>query len=417
MTRALHVFRSGVAVVGAQVRASGPFQYPTIASMYLEVSFAVGLGLLSASRSGARRASVAVAAALWLMAQAIVFTFTRSGLITMVLSLVVVGTAHLRQHGWDRVAKTGAVLTAAIVVSVLSSRSAETLLLRWTSETQGRWFSAAIDVPEQLALDTRTPVDVPITITNTGRATWDSDAAEPIKLSYHWVGLDDDEVIAWEGIRTLFDAPVRSGATVSLVAQVGGPGRPGHFRLMWDLEQEHRLWFSTEPDADPTFTDGVVTGPVTSTRRGNGPRRIPRVAQRPGRLVLWSAAWRMWRDRPWTGVGLDNYRLLFGTYAGRVGADTRVHSNNMYIEVLAGTGVIGGLACAALCARAARQALRAWHASALGAGVAAAVAAIAVHGLADSFLSFTPTYILMAVALGLATACAQEADARHAHRI
>ena len=41
--------------------------------------------------------------------------------------------------------------------------------------------------------------------------------------------------------------------------------------------------------------------------------------------------------------------------------------------------------------------------------------AIAVHGLADSFLSFTGTYIVMAVALGLATASAQAE--RHAHRV
>ena len=45
--RALTVFRPGVAVVGAQVRAAGPFQYPTIASMYLEILFAFGLALLS----------------------------------------------------------------------------------------------------------------------------------------------------------------------------------------------------------------------------------------------------------------------------------------------------------------------------------------------------------------------------------
>ena len=50
-------------------------------------------------------------------------------------------------------------------------------------------------------------------------------------------------------------------------------------------------------------------------------------------------------------------------------------------------------------------------------GINVAVVAIAVHGLADSFLSFTATYMLMAVTLGLAAACAQEAEARHAHRI
>src|SRR5262245_47275493 len=44
--RVLTVFRPGLATVGAQVRATGSLQYPTIASMYLEVVFAFGLGLL-----------------------------------------------------------------------------------------------------------------------------------------------------------------------------------------------------------------------------------------------------------------------------------------------------------------------------------------------------------------------------------
>ena len=54
----LTAFRPGVATVGAQVRAGGTLQYPTIASMYLEVVFALGLGVLlsehDAGRSGRR---------------------------------------------------------------------------------------------------------------------------------------------------------------------------------------------------------------------------------------------------------------------------------------------------------------------------------------------------------------------------
>ena len=46
---ALKVFRPAVSTVGAQVRAGGPLQYPTIASMYLEVVFAFGLGLMLAA--------------------------------------------------------------------------------------------------------------------------------------------------------------------------------------------------------------------------------------------------------------------------------------------------------------------------------------------------------------------------------
>ena len=87
-------------------------------------------------------------------------------------------------------------------------------------------------------------------------------------------------------------------------------------------------------------------------------------------------------------------------------ADPRVHSNNMYLEVLAGGGLVAGLV-PGLAAVARRDGWR-WSPcgfrtkrAVVGSAAAAACAAIAVHGLADSFLSFTATYTLIAVALGL----------------
>jgi len=351
-----------------------------------------------------------------IVAESVVLTFTRTGLLAMAGSLLLVGALQWRGPERQRSAGLLAIVAVILAVELVSSRSAEMLMLRLSSEGQGRWFSAVYDVPSRVALDTRTPIDVPLTITNTGRATWDSDAAEPLALSYHWVANDSDEVVAWEGIRTPFPAPVRPGRTVSLTAQVDGPGRPGRFRLMWDIEQQHRLWFSTEPDAVLAFSTGTVTGPVTYKGILSGPRRIPKMAVRPGRLVLWAAAARMFAAHPVLGVGPDNYRLLYGRYSTLNEADPRVHSNNMYIEILAGTGLVGAVTFVWVGVLTARAALSAALEGAIGAGIAAACGAIAVHGLVDSFLSFTGTYILIAVTLGLASAYAPWSE-RHAHRV
>jgi L-serine deaminase len=83
----------------------------------------------------------------------------------------------------------------------------------------------------------------------------------------------------------------------------------------------------------------------------------------------------------------------------------------MYIEMFAGTGLVGGVIFLWFCRHAARCFIGvARHAAQrgremLGAGVAAAGAAIALHGLVDSFLSFTATYILFAVTLALGVTC------------
>jgi hypothetical protein len=53
-------------------------------------------------------------------------------------------------------------------------------------------------------------------------------------------------------------------------------------------------------------------------------------------------------------------------------------------------------------------------------GVGAALLAVALHGVVDSFLSFGPTYVLFALTLGFAVACARglAADTEaNAHRV
>ena len=45
-------------------------------------------------------------------------------------------------------------------------------------------------------------------------------------------------------------------------------------------------------------------------------------------------------------------------------------------------------------------------------GIAAAMAAIAIHGLVDSFLTFTPTYVLFAIVLGCGARMAEYGNPR-----
>jgi hypothetical protein len=88
----------------------------------------------------------------------------------------------------------------------------------------------------------------------------------------------------------------------------------------------------------------------------------------------------------------------------------------MYLEVLAGMGLMGGLALLWLGVTSAQAVLRAARAGGIGLGIAAACVAIAVHGLVDSFIAFTGTYILFALTLGLASAYERDGR-RHAHRV
>lgn len=118
---------------------------------------------------------------------------------------------------------------------------------------------------------------------------------------------------------------------------------------------------------------------------------------------------------PLLGVGPDNFRLSYGEYAGLKAADPRLHSNNMYLEVLAGSGLLGGAAFLWLLWRAAAVFV---GSAVLEPGIAAAGLAIAIHGVVDSFLGFAPIYLLFALTLGLAVASTNISQGeRDAHRV
>ena len=416
--QALTLFRPRVSVIGTQVRAGGPFQYPTIASMYLEIVFALSLGLLlvaiDADRekpARARRIAIGVlVGAILLISEAVTLTFTRSGLITMAGSLALLAVLRVWLSGLDRGTKWLMAISALIALQILTSRSFESLRLRLTTEGQETWYRAAISAPSRVTLQAGAIATVPVTLTNSGLSTWDSHAVVPFRVSYHWLQADADSIVHWEGLRTEFPARVAPGETVTMKADVEAPPEPGDYRLMWDIEQEKRLWFSSEPGADLSVSLATIRGPAVAARVPEPIRPVPRPGGRPGRGVLWRAATSMAADHPLLGVGPDNYRLLYGGYAGIANFDSRVHSNNMYLEVLTGGGLAGGLAFAWLCWRAARRAVHPVlrpsdpAVASLAAAVCAAAVAIALHGLVDSFLGFTGTYIPIAIVLGLAVA-------------
>lgn len=403
---ALTAFRPGFHVVGGQLRATSTLFYPTITSMFLEVAFALGLVWIASSRLGF--------AALVLAGAGIIATFTRAGLITMALSLITYGgilffkprpgRRSLGEGGWSRAHTRLAALAVVLVVLVLVSRSPQMLVTRLSTEASQDWYGASYDVPKTVTLRPGSFTDIPVTLSNRGRLTWQSSALPVFALSYHWLAVDTEEVVIYDGLRTPFAQPVEPGDDVRVNARVRAPGYPGTYLLVWDVVQEHRTWLSLEgvyPGRTIAKVEGeAITAPLpTLGRMPTGVMRMPRP-------VLWETALRIARDHPVLGIGPDNYRHMYGRYLGLAAWDTRVHANNTYLETLVGMGVAGALAFAWLMVAAF---MSTWqliaHANgarvALVAAAAAAVLAIAAHGLVDSFLTFTPTYVAFAIAAGL----------------
>lgn len=394
---ALTAFRPGFHVVGGQLRATSTLSYPTIASMFLEVAFALGLVWIGASRLAF--------AGLVLAGAGIIATFTRFGLITMAMSLMLYGAALFLTGRQRRIAHTRlAALTVVLVGLVLLSRSPQMLVARMSTEGSQDWYGASYDAPRQVTLRPDSFNDIPITLTNRGRLTWQSSTPPPFALSYHWLTPSSEEVVVFDGLRTPFSQPVKPGDSVTINARVRAPNYPGGYTLMWDVVQEHRTWLSLEgvfPGRTSAVVEGVPAGAPPPTRG-----RMPSTVMRLPRSVLWSTALRITQEHPLLGLGPDNFRHVYGRYLGLAAWDPRVHANNSYIEVLVGSGLIGAMALAWLLVAGVRS-IRPLVANAdaevlpVVAAAGAACLAIGAHALVDSFLTFTPTYAVFAIAAGL----------------
>jgi O-antigen ligase len=393
----LKAFRPGFHVVGGQLRATSTLFYPTITSMFLEAAFALGLLWIGSSRLAF--------GALVLTGAGVIATFTRAGLITLTISMLGYGLLLLaHERRWRREHTRLIALAGALVVLVLISRSPQMLVARMSAEGSQEWYGATYDVPQRLTLRPDSFNDVPVTLTNDGRLTWQSSATPPFALSYHWLTRASEDVVIFDGLRTAFPYPVAPGTSVSMIARVRAPDYPGTYTLVWDVVQEHRTWLSLEgvyPGRSIATVDGPAAGapPKTLGRMPSGVMRMPR-------SVLWSTALQISREHPWLGIGPDNFRHVYGRALGLAAWDSRVHANNSYLEVLVGMGAIGAASLIWLIVAAVRSTVRLLSdaspaALPIVAVSAVACLAIAAHAMVDSFLTFTPTYAIFAIAAGL----------------
>ncbi len=228
--------------------------------------------------------------------------------------------------------------------------------------------------------------------------------APAFALAYHWLTANTEEVVIFDGNRTPFAQPVEPGERAQMAARVWAPAYPGSYILAWDVVQEDRAWLSTEgvlPGRTRVTVAGSAVGapPATHGRMPIGAVRLPR-------RTLWKTALDISAEHPLLGIGPDNYRHVYGRYLGLATWDTRVHANNTYLEALVGMGVVGLVAVAWLGVAMFRAIWKMWPRVPdadvpLFASAAAACLAIAVHGLVDSFFTFTPTYVIFALTAGL----------------
>lgn len=404
----LTFFRLAPTMAGPFLRLTGPFDFANQAAMFIEATLPfLLLFVWLAYMNGRHRLAFISALAILIYMEAGFLTFSRASFATILivaLALVVFlwsDKTELRKQKIYLWAGTAGLIIIFIPVNLLFSPAFQ---LRLSSEGDNEWYQARIVVPSELRVSADELLHVPVTLINEGDLVWENVGANPVVLSVIWVYSQTN--MEWDNrLRWPLTKPLPPGEQLSMVVPVPTPPQEGEYRLRWDLVQEDIVWFGRKSEVPVSSRVVVgnsgVTKPRSDTRFEPPTPSFPPI---PGRLTLWRIAWQLVSAHPLFGIGLDNFRLIYGRELGQTIWNETIHSNSWYVETLVSAGLIGGLpffGWLALMTLDIIHTLRSQAVSMWQVATAAGILAFFVHGLLDYFLLFNTTALLFWLLNGL----------------
>jgi putative inorganic carbon (HCO3(-)) transporter len=123
------------------------------------------------------------------------------------------------------------------------------------------------------------------------------------------------------------------------------------------------------------------------------------------RMAHWQAAWGMFNDRPWLGVGIGNYEPVYPAYSLPGWTEPLGHAHNYYLNIAAEAGLIGLAAYLVLWGSAFWQAWKVIRATqgywrGIAVGILGVITHLSVHNFFDN-LYVHNMYLHVAMLLGL----------------
>ena len=404
----LNLLRVSPTMAGPFLRLTGPFDFANQAAMYIEATVPFLLVLFwMAYTNGRSPLAVGLAIATVIYLEAGFLTFSRASFAT--IFVVTLALALLLKKGTTAIQKQQAYLwagTAGLVLILIPINLlfSPTFQLRLSSEGDNEWYQARVEVPPELQVSINETIHVPVTLINEGSLTWENTGSNPVVLSVIWVQPQTN--LEWANrLRWPLPRPLSPGEQLSMEIPVQTPPQEGVYRLKWDLIQESITWFGAKSEAPASSR--VTVGDVTTAVPKRSLQLVEPVSINspvPGRLALWQVAWQLLTRHPFWGIGLDNFRLVYGRELDQTGWNETIHSNSWYVETLVSVGLSGSLpffGWLIFMALDIWRTLRESPVSIWQTAVAAGILAFFVHGLLDYFLLFNTTALLFWILIGL----------------
>ena len=373
------LFRETDFSFGPVMRLSGSFEYPNTAAAFFGLSLPIVW--TSLQRRWLRIAGMVI---VW---AAMILTYSRGAVVAALAVMLIWG---LRQ-------RTRVLLPTLIGAGVSAGLLAYQPSLLQRFGAAGSFDEESAEYRPEYNRIGRPPdrsAELAVRVKNSGTKTWSSEMQ--LTVTPRWYDIEVLKLVRTPPVFVPVPASVRPLETVDLRVPIHTPAEPGVYLLTFDLSRSGEGWFSAR---------GVVPGLVEvhvqpgESWSGNGDLGRWRerkftdliVVQPFSRRELWTAALELVRRRPVVGSGPDNFRLLYGRVAGSIDSDTRIRANNLYLELLSGSGVAGLAGFLFMMASWRRKATTV---------AALSIGFYLLHGIADDFLMTTPIYFGFWILLG-----------------
>jgi len=371
------LFRTEEFYIGQVQRLSGSFDYPNTAAAYFALSLPI---IWWSSFRPAVRGVLAFAA--WC---AIILTFSKGALLAVPLVVLLM----MRRSAVPLIA-IGAGAYAALlplnpylVERIYGPGMRNPIAVEYKTE----W--------NHLEQQPHTRDAVPIEIRSTGITTLRAQGRWRYAIAYRWWRMDTQTFVEGTPIVSPLPADIVRERTVTVNAAFETPDQPGRYLLVVELFSRNFDWFSrmrivpalVQVDVQPNVSRAASQVDLSTIY--NRGRNASTSTAAVSRNALWKAAVAMFAHHPF-GVGPDNYRLQYGKYLGVSRWDTKIYSNNLYLELLTGSGILGLAAFGFVIAA------RRWTAD----PPSISVAIFLVHGIVDVFLMTTPIYMAFWISVG-----------------
>jgi hypothetical protein len=147
-----------------------------------------------------------------------------------------------------------------------------------------------------------------VTLRNDGALAWPPDGQNPVNLSYKWLDLNRQVVVA-DGLRTPIGREVKPLEEITLEARVQFPSQPGQYILQMDMVHEMVAWFQwkgSQPHETQIEARAARPDYAAEWLDYDGPQR----------LVAGQQAFALIRVKnvgglPWPHAGADAVRLSY----------------------------------------------------------------------------------------------------------